>query len=267
MLGKIIVRGSVVAAFQTCGRVFILLGLALLPRQAHAQISGFGGVWSLNGSNSYSVPMTVPAIQGGVLTVTDTMSSGYEQCSAFYQTSQPIGSFVAQFTYQASNFGTRYPSNPYNYGGDGLTFCIQNSGVSACGLWGEDLGYSNGQLPNSPAITPSVAVALNIYNGTGPGENLLTNGANPYSYNSTAPVALRSQNPINVTLNYVGSTLQETLVDQVTGAYYANNYTLNIPSIVGGNTAYVGFTGGNGAAADLELLLPSDLSGASVLPA
>ena len=37
-----------------------------------------------------------------------------------------------------------------------------------------------------------------------------------------------------------------TLTDAITLATWSHSFTINIPAIVGGNTAYVGFTGGTG---------------------
>ena len=53
---------------------------------------------------------------------------------------------------------------------------------------------------------------------------------------------------MRATLSYNGTVLTETVTDTVTGATYTNNYTANIPSLVAGNIAYVGFGGGTGAA-------------------
>src|SRR5207247_5401570 len=48
------------------------------------------------------------------------------------------------------------------------------------------------------------------------------------------------------TLAYNGTTLTETITDVNTSAAVTENYTVNIPTIVGGNTAWVGFTGATG---------------------
>src|SRR5262249_53304252 len=47
-------------------------------------------------------------------------------------------------------------------------------------------------------------------------------------------------------LVYNGTTLIETIKDLNTGAMVTENYTVNIPQIAGGSTAWVGFTGGTG---------------------
>src|SRR5262249_23650692 len=43
-----------------------------------------------------------------------------------------------------------------------------------------------------------------------------------------------------------GSVLAETVVDTVTGATFSHNYSLNLAQVIGGNFAYVGFTGATG---------------------
>ena len=97
-----------------------------------------------------------------------------------------------------------------------------------------------------PFIASSVAVAMNIYNDFGGrqrGENLLAGGFQTYLYNSTSPVDLHSQHPIDVMLIYNGKTLLENLQDEITNETYTKSYTVDIAALVGGDTAYVGFTG------------------------
>ncbi len=45
---------------------------------------------------------------------------------------------------------------------------------------------------------------------------------------------------------YDGTTLTMTITDGVTNATFTTSWAVNIPSTVGGNTAFVGFTGGTG---------------------
>ena len=47
-------------------------------------------------------------------------------------------------------------------------------------------------------------------------------------------------------MTYNGTNLNMTLTDAVTLATWSQSFAINIPAIVGGNTAYVGFTGGTG---------------------
>jgi hypothetical protein len=57
---------------------------------------------------------------------------------------------------------------------------------------------------------------------------------------------------MKATLTYNGTVLMETVTDTVTGATYRNSYSANIPALVGGNTAFVGFGGSTGAASVTE---------------
>ena len=48
--------------------------------------------------------------------------------------------------------------------------------------------------------------------------------------------------------------LTETLTDLVTGATYSTSYTENLQSILGSNTAYVGFSAGNGGGQSTQIV-------------
>jgi hypothetical protein len=133
-------------------------------------------------------------------------------------------------------------------GADGTVFVLQNSpaGPSAVGGAGGALGYAS-------AVSPSVGLALNIYNnGTTilPGFSLASNGAlNAPPYLSTAPVNLAGGNPIAVQVSYDGMTVSFTLTDTVTTDTFSASAPLDIPGGVGADTAYVGFTAGSGGLA------------------
>ena len=156
-----------------------------------------------------------------------------EAGSAFYATPVNIQQFTTNFTFQLSN-----PS------ADGITFTIQNNGPTALGGVGGRLGY--GGIPNS------VAIKFDLYNNAGEGPNstgLYINGAAPTvpAINLTGTgINLHSGDYFNATLTYDGSNLTLTLTDAITLATWSHVFVVNIPAIVGGNTAYVGFTGGTG---------------------
>lgn len=81
---------------------------------------------------------------------------------------------------------------------------------------------------------------------------------------ASAGINLASNDVFQVTLTYNGTDLFETVKDLNTTATYTNTYTtaaygdafestegttsINLPSIIGANTAFVGFGGGTGAA-------------------
>jgi len=72
---------------------------------------------------------------------------------------------------------------------------------------------------------------------------------------STTGINLHSDDTMQVTLTYSGTTLSMTIADVVTGATYSTSWTVNIPALVGGNTAYVGFTGGTGGSSSSQKVL------------
>ena len=126
---------------------------------------------------------------------------------------------------------------------------------------GGELGYGpdgNSQQRGGTAISPSAAVELNLYNvGPTPGTNFATNGSTG-SYNGTGSVDFwDTGHTVQVVLSYSGSneTLSETLTDLVTGATYSTTYyNVDLASILGSNTAYVGFSAGDGGGASTQIV-------------
>jgi fibronectin type 3 domain-containing protein len=143
--------------------------------------------------------------------------------------------------------------------GDGFTFVIQNAGLSAIGQSGGGLGYGPAN-PGAGGIANSVAVKFDVYSSTGEGTDstgLYTDGQYPHGgameYDLTSSgFNLRSYDLSTCTLAYNGTVLTETLTDTVTKKTATETYVVNIPAIVGGNTAYVGFTGADGALTSIE---------------
>ncbi len=156
-----------------------------------------------------------------------------EAGSVFYKTPVNVQSFTTDFTFELSN-----PS------ADGLTFTIQNVGPTALGYSGGGLGYGG--------IGKSVAVKFDLYNNVGEGADstgIYIDGAMPAvpSVNlSGTGINLHSGDPMSVHMTYDGTYLTVTLTDDATLAMWSDDAAVNIPSAVGGTTAYVGFTGGTG---------------------
>jgi len=63
---------------------------------------------------------------------------------------------------------------------------------------------------------------------------------------TSSEVNLHSGDIMVVQAVYDGATLTMTITDTVTNATFSTSFTINIPATVGGNTAYMGFTGGTG---------------------
>jgi hypothetical protein len=79
---------------------------------------------------------------------------------------------------------------------------------------------------------------------------LYTNGAAPTvpatDLTSTG-ISLHSGDAFTAQLSYNGTMLTVVITDLVTSASATQTYSVNIPAIIGGPTAYAGFTGGTGA--------------------
>ena len=152
-----------------------------------------------------------------------------------------IGAFQASFIYQDVSVG----------GADGIAFCLQNDprGVAALGGAGGDLGVSG--------ITPSAELTFNIYGGSpgGVGMSFGTNGGNGNPYNSTAPVDIASGDPIAVNVVYYNGVANVTLTDTTTSATFSTSLPVgSLPTILGAQTAYVGFTGAVGGVTSAQTI-------------
>jgi hypothetical protein len=198
--------------------------------------SGTG--WTMQGTPS------APVMSANRLELTSGL--GNTTRSAF--ANQPIGiaSFNASFVYQTvSGAG----------GADGATFCIQNAplGAAAIGGGGGAMAYGT--------ITPSVALALNIYDPNTRGIRLLQNGTVTTPFWPIAPVLVGGNaNPIQVNLSYAGGVLTAAFRDTVSSATYTTNFTVDIPTIVGANSAYLGFTGADGGVSSTQVITDFTMS-------
>ncbi len=180
------------------------------------------------------------SLTGGSILLTDGGSQ--EARSAFLSTPLNAQEFTASFDFRITN-----PS------ADGMTFTIQGKGPTAVGSPGSGLGYAT--------IPKSVAIKFDLHSNAGEGPNstgLYTNGALPTTPAislSTSEIDLHSGDTFNVQLAYDGTTLLVNMTDTVTGTFFSQRYTVNIPAIVGGSTAYFGFTGGTGGASSTQTIL------------
>ncbi len=180
-------------------------------------------------------------LNGNQLLLTD-IAAGNEVASAFWNTPVNVQSFTTTFTFQLTNANA-----------DGFTFAIQNVGPTAIGTGGSSLGY--GGMPTS------VAVKFDFHNNAGEGNNstgLYTNGAVPTVPATTlgGGVSLISGDIMQVQMTYNGTTLTLTITDTATPTEtFTTSWPINIPSTVGSNNAYVGFTAGTGGATATQSIL------------
>jgi hypothetical protein len=230
---------------ETINAIATSAGLSTSPQASASYGIGVAAGSAPNFPVGFSASASVMTFNGST-TLDDTrlqLTSGgtNQKSSAWFNTPQNIQNFTNDFTFQLSN-----PS------ADGMTFTIQNTGLTAIGPAGGGLGYGPSDPGGAAGIGKSVAIKFDLYDNDGEGNNstgLYTNGASPTvpaTSLSGANINLHSGDEMAVHMVYSGTTLSMTITDGVTGAKFSTSWTVNIPSIVGGNTAYVGFTGGTG---------------------
>jgi hypothetical protein len=234
-----------------------LEALAVAPGYAQSGVATAVFVIQTSGSSTINFGSGFPSATGlqlnsatkvnaNSLEITD--GGGYEAGSAFYTTPVNIQSFTTNFTFQLASATA-----------DGFTFTIQGAGPTAIGGYGGSLGYGpNPSSGTTGGIAKSVAIKFDIYSNSGEGTDstgMYTNGAAPTvpAVNLTSSgIVLSSGDTISAQLVYNGTTLTLNLTDTVTNNTFSQAFTVNIPSIVGTNTAYVGFTGGTGGGTAIQ---------------
>jgi hypothetical protein len=203
---------------------------------------------SINGASGFAALAGKVAVNGyASLTGTSAeLTNGglAESGSAWYKTPMSVTGFTTDFTFQQTNAT-----------GDGMTFAIENNAknIYALGGNGASLGYGG--------ITNSVGVKFDLFSNAGEGPDstgLYLNGATPTVPAvdmSASGVDLHKGDVMAVHIVYDGTTLTMTITDTVTKAAFTTSWAVNIPAAVGGNTAYVGFTGGSGSRSAVQQVL------------
>jgi hypothetical protein len=198
--------------------------------------TGGGGVAFGSGFSAGSMVLNGnAAITGTNLSLTTTNGT-FQASSAWFPTAVNIQNFTTDFSFQTS------AGSPT---ADGLTFTLQNQGTTA-------LAGAGGNLAYGLTTTPSVAVKFDLYNNSGEGSDstgLYLNGASPSipAVDMTGSgIDLHSGDIFRVHMTYDGTNLAMTITDATTAAKFSITWPVNIPSTVGANTAFAGFTGATG---------------------
>ncbi|MBT9330247.1 chitobiase/beta-hexosaminidase C-terminal domain-containing protein [Paracidobacterium acidisoli] len=196
-----------------------------------------------NGFSAAKVNLNVSALFSGTALQLTKNTAG-QIGTGWYTTPVSVSGFTTDFTFRDTNAS-----------GDGLTFTLQNApkGLWAFGGNGSALGYQG--------ITKSVAVKFDLENGSGTNPSttgVYVNGASPVASSvdmSSAGINFHSGDIFKAHIVYSGTTLTLTVTDTVTAATFTKQFTVNIPSTVGANTAYAGFTGSTGARTATQQIL------------
>lgn len=224
--------GSTFQVLATNANGSVSSTLATLTVLSRLSFNGRGTDWSTQGNVA-----TVPSYVGpNLLRLLDSGKS--EASSSFFSYPVYIGGFLATYTSQDVGGGRA----------DGMAFVVQNDarGPAALGGTGGSFGYAG--------ITNSAALEFNIYANNGVGYVLKTNGVTGKPYTSTLPVDVSLGNPVNVTLLYLNGVLTMTLTDSVAQTSYSMSTNVDLPSTVGSEFAYVGFTAGDGSVASTQIV-------------
>jgi Legume lectin domain/Chitobiase/beta-hexosaminidase C-terminal domain len=204
-----------------------------------------GGNTPINFANGFSSSAGLALNQAATVTnevlQMTLLGSATDKGSAWFSTPVNISSFTTDFQFQLLS-----PT------ADGFTFTIQNQGLTAIGPGGSGLGYGASKTGGTGGIGKSVAVKFDIYSNQGEGTDstgFYSDGAAPTipAIDMTASgVVLKSGDVFHAHITYDGTNLTLVLTDTKTSKSFTYGSPVNIPSIVGSGTAYVGFTGGIG---------------------
>ena len=181
-------------------------------------------------------------LSGTALELTDGHSAEY--AVAWNATKVGVASFTTDFTFKLTSATA-----------DGFTFTVQNDPK---GTWAS--GGNSSALGFAP-IAHSVGIKFDLYNATTLAAQsttgMLENGASPATQNidMSKYINLHSGDTMHAALVYDGTTLTETVTDTVTKTVFTKSYTVNIPSILGSTTGYVGFTASTGAHSAVQNIL------------
>ncbi len=243
-------RITAIAADSGVSSDFTSAAYAIASGQAPANVVDFGK--GFTGARSSLQLNGNTGLDGTRLQLTNGGLS--EAGSAFTDAPVNIQQFTTYFTFQQADAIA-----------DGLTFTIQNSGATALGGIGGYLGYKG--------IGRSVAIKFDLFSNEGEGTDstgIYKDGAPPSvpAIDLTGSgINLRSGDAIAVRITYNGTTLLMNLTDTVTGATSVQSFPINIPAVVGGNTAYVGFTAATGGlTANQEILSWTYVAGTPAAP-
>ncbi len=199
---------------------------------AQINFSDFSDITHLSPNGFASNPIT----SSNRLRMTDNQLA--EGRTAWFDTAVPIDTFRTDFIWRPQG------NAPI---ADGFTFCVQNDGLTAEGFGGADLGYKS--------INNAVAVAFNMYNNNNGGSMMgfASDSDTPITATDMSPIDLHSGDKFKGVITYNGTTLSVTITDLTNKTdVFTTSTTVDIASVLGQHTGFVGFTSSTGTAASFQ---------------
>ena len=197
-----------------------------------------------NAAQAGTALRVVPALQNQVGT-------------AFFTSAVDVSAFSTAFSFKITA--------PFNDGADGFTFAVQRNGANAVGGLGGSLGY--GGLGSSAAVEFDTWNNGFPYDSSGNHVGIDTGGS--VISNVTANVAPSFENGQvwYAWVDYNGSQLDLFL--STTGVKPVGatlSYVIDLPTVIGGSSAWVGFTAGTGFAGENVDILSWSFKDAPEIP-
>jgi Legume lectin domain/PEP-CTERM motif len=256
--------------------LFLVVSVTLFCRTSYADSFIYNGFGSTAGLTLVGNAATTATGDGTVLRLTPAT---YSQTGAAYSTSPfTLGAgdtFSTQFQFRFTDPGG-FVGSP----ADGITLVLAKS-PSGLGLGGGGLGYLG--VPNSVAIefdtynNPPFDLNSSNHVAVLTGGNLndlaLTNvyGIQTCVFSTPNTIAGCMSNGHLWTANirYNGSLLNVSLTDPAEGLAFnaITNYAIDIASLLGTNSAFVGFTGGTGGGFENQDVVNWEFANTATLPA
>ncbi len=224
---------------KTCGTLILIITLTVCLGTANANVT-FTDFSDTTGLTLVGSAATVSTGDGTVLRLTP--AAGYQSGNAFSSTTVNAATFSTHFKFRITSPGGA--SDGTNTGADGITFIVQSVSSSSGGVGG-GIGYQG--------IGSSVAVEFDTWNNSfdTSSNHLGIDTVGNITSLATLDVSPRfdDENIWYAWVDYDGTSL-EARANQ-TGVRPGSAdlaYTLDVPTILGQSSAYIGFGSGTGAA-------------------
>lgn len=218
------------------GMLFVLQDYYNGYNNSAAITSGNASISLPNNQLVNGQPLTFATTVGNITAGTQyfVLSSGGVTSNSFQITTSYNGAGTAIVPTASGNSLVQIPANMAN-------------GPFAVGGSQDQMGY--GSIGPDPGIQNSVGICFDFYTGSPEVPNsvgLYLNGQSPIG-NQVSTGQTFNGKTWNVTVTYSSGTLAMTMVNSANSAQtYSTSWSVNVPTIIGSNSAYAGFTGGTG---------------------